>query len=114
MAQDLQKIFAAIQDKYQGDFDTWKSERRRCQTDLFYLAKEILGYDLVDNFYCPEHMTMAPEPGNCPVCEQAFQPYPTIPIDGRIESPHRLMCDFFVHKNPDRSIAAQDTMKIVF
>jgi|GEM_PF-2432920 len=109
---ELSKLFArAVKAGYKEDFKTWTDGRRRCQTDLFYLAKDILGYDLVDNYYCPEHMTMAPEPGTCSVCGQEFKPYPTIPIDGRIESPHRLICDFFVHKNPDKSIAAQDTMK---
>ena len=48
--------------------------KRKAQTDLYWLAKEILGYDL-------------------------------------IERVHRPVCDLFVHKDPEKSLAEQDTIK---
>lgn len=48
--------------------------RHRAQTDLFFLGKNVLGYDLVERV-------------------------------------HKPVCDFFVHKDPRRSIAEQDNVK---
>jgi predicted phage terminase large subunit-like protein len=48
--------------------------RYRCQTDLFFLAKEILGKDLT-------------------------------------ERTHRIVAEFFVRKDPSKTIAEQDSMK---
>lgn len=94
---------------YKSTKEEWFAVRRRAQTDLFWLATELLGYDLVDNFYCPEHLTWSHEVGDCPQCGQEFQPY----LGGLVahKSPHREMCELFIHKNPDISIAGQSTVK---
>lgn len=97
---------------YVGSFDEWKAEREKCQRDLFYLAKDILGYDLVDNFYCPAHPQCQAEfEGPCSVCEQPLVAYPgNVFFDGKT-SIHRMMCKFFVQKDPTKLISDQDEIK---
>lgn len=97
---------------YTGSFEDWSAERLKCQTDLFYLTKDVLGYDLVDNFYCPSHPTCQAEfEGPCSVCGQPLQAYPgNVFFDGKT-SIHRATCKFFVQKNPNKLISQQDEIK---
>src|SRR3954462_642625 len=88
----------------------WDAERFRAQTDLFWLAKDVLGYDLVHNWVCPEHPAITTEDeGPCPLCELPMQRYSGgIPTG---TSPHRQICDSFVKKDPTKTIPNQDTLK---
>jgi predicted phage terminase large subunit-like protein len=99
----------AKQAGYDGSILQWRDERYRAQTDLFWLAKELLGYDLVDSYVCAEHKSvMNYEPIPCSVCNEMLSPCPGL-IPGI--SIHREMCNFFVKKNPDLDIFNQDTQK---
>lgn len=97
---------------YTGSLEEWKAERWKCQTDLFYLAKDVLGYDLVDNFYCPTHPQCQTEfEGPCSVCGQPLAAYPgNVFFDGKT-SLHRAICKFFVQKNPELLVSEQDEIK---
>lgn len=88
----------------------WNEERFRAQTDLFWLAHHVLGYDLVDNFNCPNHKRqMSDIEAPCPICQVDMIPYEGgIPVG---QSPHRQICSFFVQKNPHKSLPSQDTIK---
>jgi len=103
--EKLREYYTKVNERYgyTDSYETWLSERYRCQTDLFYLAKTELGLDLADNFVCidhrdnPESWSDLPEQ-ICPVCSRELEWYSG--IEGQM-SLHRLMCDFFVHKNPN-------------
>lgn len=94
---------------YKGSFQTWRDERRRYQTDLYYLSIDGLGLDLVDSFYCPQHDNVwAADQIPCRLCRKPLQPCPGIPLG---TSFHREICNAFVQKNPDETLYNQDTRK---
>ncbi len=96
------------------DEKDWLNARLIAQTDLFHLAKDIFHLDLIDHWVCPNHATGEPhdtkpsEEEPCSVCGENLIPCAGIPPG---QSIHRLICDFFVRKNPNKSVALQDTMK---
>ena len=109
----LDKVFEkAVAAGYRAeDRAVWEKDRFRAQRDLFWLATELLGYDLVDNFYCPDDLTWSESEGICPKCKEAFVRYPGGLSDTLPFSPHRQFCDFFLKKNPDISISGQSEIK---
>ena len=93
-------------------------QRERFQRDLFWAAKTVLGYDLADAYICWDHpKRQSSEPGICPDCEQPFSTYwSQDPHDPESlypagSSPHRIIADFFVKKNPDLPIFEQDRVR---
>src|ERR1700683_1836156 len=81
---------------YPSDKETWLGERRKAQTDLFWLSRTICGLDLLDHFFCPFHPieSQAPEQGSCPECLEPLQPCPGLPEEnGAVLSIHRQICD---------------------
>lgn len=97
---------------YAESFDDWVKQRKQAQTDLFWLAKEVLGYDLVDNFYCPEHpLCQSQIAASCSFCGQNLKPYPGNIFFNGDQSIHRAICDFFIKKDPDKLISEQHEIK---
>ena len=97
------------------DYDTWQTDRRKAQTDLFWLCKDIFHLDLMDDYVCPNHGVGEPhdtkptDEDPCNVCGERLIPVPWgIPPGTSI---HRAICNFFVHKNPDMIMAKQDEIK---
>jgi hypothetical protein len=90
-------------------------QRERFQKDLFWAAKTVLSYDLADAYICWDHpKRQSSEPGICPDCDKPFSTYWTQdPADPESlypagSSPHRMIADFFVKKNPDRPLEEQE------
>src|SRR5579885_1854454 len=95
-----------------GSFEIWNEQRETAKRDLFWLARDILGYDLVDNFYCPTHpLCQSKLQSTCSVCGHNLQPYPGNVFFGGKQSIHRAICEFFVQKKPDLLISQQDEIK---
>jgi predicted phage terminase large subunit-like protein len=99
---------------YKGSEEEWLSERNKDFSNLFEFAKNRLRLDLVDNFYCNEHVSvMSREPGVCPYCSLDLKPYAVIPNEnGEYVSIHREICDIFIQKDPSKPIHDQDKKKI--
>lgn len=94
------------------DFKEWNDQRETAKRDLFWLAKDILGYDLVDNFYCPAHpLCQSKIAATCSLCGQALKIYPGSVFFNNEKSLHRAICEFFVQKKPDLLISEQDEIK---
>lgn len=95
--------------KWATGMSGWLEDRQRAQRDLFWLAKNVFEMDLIDNFVCFDHPSqMSPDPGTCVVCKKEYAPCPGLTPG---VSFHREICNAFVRKNPDLSIANQDTVK---
>ncbi len=104
----------ACQAGYEDDYETWLNDRFTAKTNLFWLAKSVLGYELVDNYYCPTHpLNQSETQDTCHECGKQFEQYPGGYEDatGLRLSPHREMCGFFIKKNPNESISNQSRIK---